>query len=259
MAVYSFEYWDTKILSKRDQKRIGCNTTVRRIDNNTIAMKYHATDILVWKRDGTIVIDTNGWHTITTATRINEYGPFRVYSVKGEWRTRLMKGYADSVPELEFIDGSIFDPVTGTVSPAYPIADDYAGKRLSRLIAAYVKGCCNWVAKELKDCENWESMKAKIDSQYAGECLLCKMHGKPKGGESASQVDHIFSHLTEKYYQWVIVLHAARANLWVRLFDVKRNPEKSLLASDLRNYFKTIKPGLLECVKRERDNPESFE
>lgn len=86
----------------------------RLIDRNTLewhdangdrVVRLHLTDILRFKPDGSVVIDTNGWHTVTTKDRLNRLLPsgWNVSS-DGGWIIRTPKGvwpFADGVTFTE--------------------------------------------------------------------------------------------------------------------------------------------------------------
>jgi len=78
-------------LGIHDMKRIGNNTWLRRKDENTFAVRLHATDVVLIHRDGTYTLNTGGhgdfagYRTVTTKERINGYSPARVYAIKGTW------------------------------------------------------------------------------------------------------------------------------------------------------------------------------
>lgn len=86
----------------KHDRPLGHNTRLHERWDGAIAVRYHATDVITFWADGGIVIRTNGWETVTTATRINHYlpGPWRVGSVKGSWW--LWHGRH---PMLPFADG----------------------------------------------------------------------------------------------------------------------------------------------------------
>lgn len=60
-------------LGNREQKKIANNTYLVRRNDGTVAIRLHATDILTFRPDGTVVLRTNGWRSITTKARLNEY------------------------------------------------------------------------------------------------------------------------------------------------------------------------------------------
>ncbi|MCX5884332.1 MAG: hypothetical protein NT096_00205 [Proteobacteria bacterium] len=55
-------------------------------NSNDIAVRLHHTDILTFKPDGSIILDTGGWETVTTKARMNEYlDRPRIGSERGVW------------------------------------------------------------------------------------------------------------------------------------------------------------------------------
>jgi hypothetical protein len=50
----------------------GRATNVKRDKDGTLTVRYHWTDVVTVQPDGTIVLDTNGYKTVTTKTRMNQ-------------------------------------------------------------------------------------------------------------------------------------------------------------------------------------------
>lgn len=73
------------LLGSRSSRKIGHNTYMRRIDADTIAVRYHSTDVYTLRRDGWAIIRSGGWETVTTAARINALLPDR-------WRLSFSRG-----------------------------------------------------------------------------------------------------------------------------------------------------------------------
>lgn len=82
----NFNAADT-FLGYRDAKfvRGKAETMIRRIDADTIAMLYHYTPVVTWKRNGDVVLRTGGHYTVTTKRRMNQGGPAQVWQYKGDW------------------------------------------------------------------------------------------------------------------------------------------------------------------------------
>jgi hypothetical protein len=60
--------------SRLDGKPLACHT--RLTDRGVyFAICYHWTDVVVICRDGTIILNSGGYHTVTTKRRINQYLP----------------------------------------------------------------------------------------------------------------------------------------------------------------------------------------
>jgi hypothetical protein len=68
------------------KKPIGNNTWLILNSDNSVAIRLHQTDILTYRPDGSIILDTGGWETVTTKARMNEYLDCpRVGSDRGVW------------------------------------------------------------------------------------------------------------------------------------------------------------------------------
>lgn len=71
----------------------GRNKTQRTIANNTlcydrgdhIAIRLHCTDVVKVYPDGTYVLNSGGWQTVTTKQRINTFSPANVYQKDWTW------------------------------------------------------------------------------------------------------------------------------------------------------------------------------
>ena len=70
------------IISARFLKR---NTYEILYKNGNRAIRYHHTDIVTFKNNGDIVLNTNGWETSSTRERINEYSPFYIIQKDYIW------------------------------------------------------------------------------------------------------------------------------------------------------------------------------
>lgn len=92
-------------------KPIANNTRLHTLAGDAIGLRLHNTDVLTFYPDGSIGIDTGGWHTVTTWNRIGRYldAPWRIYSDKGEWRWVHWSGER----VLPFIDGMTILPDGG--------------------------------------------------------------------------------------------------------------------------------------------------
>lgn len=65
----------------------------RPLNNNTVAVKrgeavairLHRTDVVVYHADGTVTLNSGGWKTTTTKSRINRFSPFYVRQQSFDW------------------------------------------------------------------------------------------------------------------------------------------------------------------------------
>ena len=81
----------SNIIDGRESKKIGNNTIVHRLDDDTVAVKYHRTNILKINSNNVVTISTGGWETITTKDRLNQFlgcRGFSIFQKKGTWYIR---------------------------------------------------------------------------------------------------------------------------------------------------------------------------
>ena len=133
-------------------------------------IRLYTTDIIEFKANGTIRLDTGGWQTVTTKNRINRFSPCRVWSENSVW----LANYQGQ--SYTFADGMILYP-GGDISGAGPSIKDTA--KLRRDISKFAKDYM--IAFRAGDIPK-PSGTAKADTDFPG--------GK----------DHILSHIEEKYY-----------------------------------------------------------
>lgn len=91
----------------------------RKLANNTYleerpegyAVRLHGTDVVTLRPDGSAILNSDGWRTVTTKDRMNAYGPAAVFSKKGEWyaAARRPQG-ADFDAAVPYRDGLVIAP-----------------------------------------------------------------------------------------------------------------------------------------------------
>jgi hypothetical protein len=184
----------------------------RLIDHNTVeyerangerVIRLHLTDIVTYRTDGTVVLNTGGWNTITTRDRINkqleETCPgWRMWSEqnepylgKGWWHDENRKvyhfhdGIVISVRRVK-CDGKIYD------------------KEQVKKAKAWQRKC-----KQYAKTFTLKLSRGEINPPGPGDCWMCSMVSD-KGvawGESGHD-DHVYGHVIEKYYVPSMVLRA---------------------------------------------------
>ncbi len=108
IAMHVHNYWSAgTYLGRRDSRKLANNTYVERIDDESIGVRLHRTYVVIYKVGGDIILNSGGWHSVTTKQRINQLLPegFGLYSKRYEWFLSTPEG------EEEFFDGmTIKDP-----------------------------------------------------------------------------------------------------------------------------------------------------
>jgi len=212
----------------------------RKVDNNTylypvndgIAVRLHATDVVVIHPDNTYTLNTGGWRTVTTKDRINKFSPARVFSNKGIW-------YAGEYP---FVDGIKVDANGIAIN-----ADKESNKiqryknRLDKMVREYINGFAH------------DAFENGLQQPNSGDCWGC--HFTTNGKDDPMGVDHLLSHFQEKYYVpsllWKAINARGYANPGLIWSLIQTDVEKGnfrLLTDVLRSYFRKKKPALLDMM-----------
>lgn len=86
----------------REQRKLANNTYAHRINERTIAVRLHNTDVVTLHSDGRVVYNSGGWRTLTTKERMSQFGPAQVSQTAGVWYIRVYNKtdwvvYADGI------------------------------------------------------------------------------------------------------------------------------------------------------------------
>ena len=174
----------TKILNSRGSKKVGNNTYLKK-RGEYIAVMLHETDVVTFKPDGSIVLDSGGWKTRTTKDRINNYLPdyFYLYQEKSEWYLRNREKQKTVI----FADGLIIGRKGGLTGEG----NEGEVKRKARLRKSVSRFCKGFIS---------EFKKGNIPEPSGGDCWMCGMTPGDGG--------HIISHIEEKYYVPSLLVNA---------------------------------------------------
>lgn len=236
-----------------------------------IAVRLHNTDIVIYQPDGSVVLNTGGWYTVTTKDRIHRYmgdamrepdaGDLTISSDKGRWYFyRIVPSHEwhrfPNHPERDYQSGfdwlktaRFFDGARiqgGAVKNLPPlsetdeieIAEDNLRKKIDRYIHGFI-----------------EALKEGIPAPGPGDCWYCLMR-TDKGetlGDATSDTDHLLSHVSERYYVASLLWNAMRERrygdpsfvLQMRIEDaggsawkLRAREDGKEVARDLRRYLK---------------------
>jgi len=178
----------------------------RIIDHNTVeyirmdgsrVIRLHLTDIITFKPNGDIVLNSGGWQTVTTKERMNKFLPGGWYLTQSKNVWYLSHGRWHSPDRVEFVyqDG-ITILGTGGVSGA---GEDrkLLDKRLKQ-IKVYVDG----FMKKL--------VARKLPQPSNGDCWYCLFKDKDgkAWGDMGDKSGHILEHFKDKYYVPSLLMNA---------------------------------------------------
>ncbi len=179
-------------------------------------LRYQDTDIIRWCTDGSIVLNTGGWRTVTTKARYNDHLPgIQVYQTKGVW-------YLSAAgTRVEFYDGIVINP-DGTIIDTGTVESDRV-KDYTKRINKY----CKLITDD------------NLPQPDGGDCWICMMFDRDKQAQDTS-TDHLEAHMDEGYVHGSILVNAMRASgyrdegigLWYGMKD------SSTFKRAVRSYLK---------------------
>lgn len=161
------------------------NTRLER-RGESVALRLYSTDVVTFRPDGSAVLDTGGWRTVTTKDRINSATTgWNVYSVRGEWRAACQANGAD----VPFAEGMTVWP-DGRYDGAGSESDLAQEKKTRRDVAAYAKRFAAMI------------MSGNVAMPGGGDCWFCGMQTQTGQtlGESTKDRTHLLEHIRENYY-----------------------------------------------------------
>jgi len=184
------------------------STSSKIVDHNTVGyrringdrvIRLHLTDIMTFKANGDIVLNSGGWQTVTTKERMNKYLPFgwNLTQSKNVWC--LGKGCWNDPERKEYVyqDG-ITILSTGGVKGAGENRKEL-DKRLKQ-IKKYVDG----YMKQL--------LTRKLPQPGNGDCWYCLFKDKDgrTWGDLGNKSSHIIEHFKDKYYVPSLLMNAIK-------------------------------------------------
>ena len=159
-------------LAQTRKRKLGNNTYLVIRNDDGYGIRLHDTEVVIHYKDR-IVLNSGGYKTLTTKSRMNEYTPFNVIQKQKVW-------YVNGIP---FEDGiTLYN--NGTIKGQGK--DPKETIKLTKRVKQYSKD----YAKEF--------IKGNVPAPSNGDCWGCLFHkdGKPTIGGK----EHILSHLDDKYY-----------------------------------------------------------
>ena len=104
----------SNFLGTKQVKKLGHNTTVERLGEFEVGIKYHSTFIIRIDATDFITLNTGGWETSTTKERLNQFLRCRnvyIQQKKGDW---IIHGPNDTLP---YVNGMQILPTGQITAP----------------------------------------------------------------------------------------------------------------------------------------------
>lgn len=196
-------------LKNRNRRKLANNTYLEKFSSGALAIRLHDTNIIIYKPDGTVIVNTGGWHTSTTKERLNRYlDPIRIYQERGLW---YWYGHNQGKGKMLFTDGDTIKD-GGIIQPQRGPVAEKKDLKLRKRILAYAKLCAS---------------KLPLPMPSPGDCWYCHLEvseGKDQGkslGDAAHDLDHLELHMDESYVVPILV--------WKALEERGYNPQRQII------------------------------
>lgn len=218
-------------------KPLGERGTILRKEKNDYVVSYHGTPVVTIHPDGTYTLRVDGWHTLTTRKRINDYSPARVCAKRGVTYIRVGADWDNVVP---MPDGAKVRQDGTLILESVPDAerDEHFIKFLDKLIHKYVKGFCAEIQSGALDV-----------TDTGGDCLFCRVGG-------FGDVAHVVSHLHEGYHVPSLLIRALHSQYAASpqsagnlLYLIKERKDLGFVRFALKHYFGKNRAALLVALK----------
>lgn len=196
-------------------RKIANNTYLQRRGEHDIAVKFHDTDIVLFRMPGSVthehgevVLNTGGWLTKTTSERINRYlpGTVSLSSHRGRWYLHG-RGNWNHDDWLPYTDGATILVRDENVTEFTHLADcnevtkqDAHNRRINRLITNYLK----WMES---NADHFPSLLS--NREFARPCGMCvRTAAGILVGDSFEDKQHLIEHLMDNQVPWSVWLVA---------------------------------------------------
>ena len=226
------------------------------------AVQLYSTDIVGLYPDGSFTLNTGGWYTKITKSRMTEYAPTNacIQSRKGIWHIiseRLNFGPKDEhgnkpfigstiLHDSEFYDGMRFGSNGLPLKPLVP--DNALADRLDLSIRKYKKEFCAEMVRIVKE-------TGKLPRAGPGDCWGCSMAAQGKN-DILTGVAHYFHHFNDHYYVPALLGRAVLEGnthpliIWSMMeSDLIHGNSSFVLTNGLTRYFMKRKPEMFKALR----------
>ena len=182
---------ESKKTGDKTTKKIDRNTYLIKRDDETIVVRLHQTDIISFKKNGTIILDSGGWRTVTTKDRMNKFLPdnYGIMQEKGIWYIKITNEYKK---DLIYSDGIKLSKKTKPMNLKVYQAKQ---KQQTRIVNKTNKYCDRYIDA---------LMDGKVPVPSGADCWYCSiMHNKDDENN-----DHYNSHIQEMYFVPSLIANA---------------------------------------------------
>ncbi len=197
------------------------NTVEMEMENGDRIIRFHNTNIITFRPDGSVTFDTGGWQTFTTKERMNTLSKFSISQSGGVWYINP-RGHYEGEQYVSGGDSSVFyDGITfkdGRCISGIHAVDDRDVRRLKRLIRKFVNKIDTLGEIPLPDAGDcWycyfpllEATGRAVPEYGVGEVEDGKLTVKPMSWTERGRMDteHLKNHVYQGYLHGSLIYAA---------------------------------------------------
>lgn len=186
-TITNFRQADEFLGRKTNRPLHGRATRIRR-EGDVIIIRQHNTDIITYFPDGSTLLNTGGWRTVTTKQRMNEYTPawFAVWQNKGVWTYNIHADEGNDRIHGLFRDGLVVHLDRSVHIPEpQPDRPEVSRKALGKFAGK--------AARAFRD--------GTLPKPGPGDCWFCFLQDSSGSamGDATGQHAHLAEHIREGY------------------------------------------------------------
>ena len=223
------------ILNKRTSRKID-NNTYARIEDDTIYIRLHNTDIITIARDGSVTLNSSGWRTSTTKDRLNSYLtklnlPACISQERGQWYLYDISRGWDNAPRYVYADNVTIMQDNGTliINGAASVADVRENEKRVKQIKGYVSAYVTAL------------LRGDLSLPSAGDCFYCYMQDSSSDqslGDATRDTAHLELHIDEMYFVPSMLFNAGR--MYPMSIVVQDTCARAMSNEKIESYFVDI-------------------
>jgi hypothetical protein len=209
----------------KESKIIASNTVEYVRPDGVRVIRLHRTDIMTFPKRGGVILNSDGWKTVTTKERMNSHqSECVIVQDKGLWYVSTsLDPYQDKDSRIPFFDGiKIKD---GTV-----INPKKSAHRKEQSLLRQIKTYCTAVKK-----------LDALPMPNGGDCWYCSMYTEDGTslGDTSRDTSHLIEHLKEKYIHGSLILNALKHVGYVDPGVIFQMDHRDFIVRAINRYFKS--------------------
>lgn len=158
-------------LGDAHRRTVACNIDVERLSATSVGIRLYRTLIIIYHADGTFEADDGGWRTVTTTTRMQQFGPegWWYHHRNQKFGAAQLRGSRGGHYESVAMGGGVRHPIEPQVRKVFRPSTRYDQSDDSKAIAEQYRGRTFQILREIQQ-EEQVMYLVRFDSGFELEC-----------------------------------------------------------------------------------------